>query len=115
MKTEAMTPTLAEKQLNRGNIQTLQKADISRRQKKTMLSHEIRSGMGDLIPSKHIGNDLHDSDGQSTANSRSSSDDNELVDNGNSGSTSDESANERIDEAGDMVRSVKLTTIINVK
>lgn len=99
-----MTPTLAEKKLGRGNILTLQKPDVIRRQKKPVLANEIRNGMGDLNPCQYSGTELDDSDGGSTANSRTSSEDNELNDNGNNdGTTSDDSANENNDETGDIV------------
>lgn len=99
-----MTPTLAEKQLSRGNILTLKKTDGIRRQKKPMLANEIRSGMGDLNPSQYSGTDFDDSDGDSTVNSRTSSEDNELVGDGNNNETiSDDSANDRNDDSGDIV------------
>lgn len=104
MKTEAMTPTLAENPIGRGNILTLQKPEITRRKKKPMLANEIRSGMGDINKCQYSGTDLDDSDGESTANSRTSSEDNELVDDGNNnGTTSDDSVIDRNDNTGDIV------------
>lgn len=99
-----MTPNLAERQLGRGNILTLQKPDVIRRQKKPVLANKIRSGMSDLNPGQYSGTDLDDSDRESTANSRASSEDNEIVDDGkNNGTTSDDSFNDRNEENGEIV------------
>lgn len=97
-----MTPTLADKQQFRGNILTLQKSDVITRHKKPVLANKIRSGMGDLNP--YCGTALDDSDGESTANSRTSSENTELVGNGNNnGTSSDDSVNDRNDEKRDIV------------
>lgn len=108
MKTAAMTPTSAEKQQSRGSILTLKKTDGIRRQKKPVLAKEIRNGMGDYNQSQYSGTDFDDSDGDSTANSRTSSEDNELVGDGNNNETiSDDSVNDRNDESGDIVSKVR--------
>lgn len=99
-----MPPTFSEKQLRRGNIITLQKPDVIRRQKKPILANEIRNGMGDLNQCQYSGSDLDESDRESTANSRTSSEYNELLGDGNNqGTTSDDSVDERNDKAGDIV------------